>query len=564
VKASVAALVLVPLVAAASAGCRAHPRPEQWDAHVQRFIDDYFHANPTFAVYEGKHELDGQLPDWSAAGVQAEIARLHRERDLATAFDTSKLDEGRRFQRDYLLAVVDKDLFWLEDARFPWTNPSFYADALDPNVYIARPYAPLPVRMKAFTDWAGRVPAAVAQIRATLQLPLPLPRAEIGRLRFAGLAAYLDKDVPQVFASVTDPALRARFETARQQAAAAFHDAGVWFESLKAKAGGSFALGAERYQRMLWMTERVKLSIDQVEAMGRADLERNRKALDQACAQFAPGKSGRECADKMNADKASQDSVQAARAQLTGLKDFIVAKDLMTIPGPEQAEVRESPPYMRWNFAYIDPPGPYEHGLPAVYYVAPPDPSLSEKERAEYVPGSAELLFTSVHEVWPGHFLQFLHSNRSNDLFGRVFVGYAFAEGWAHYSEEMMWEAGLHDGDAETHVGQLSEALLRDARFLASIGMHARGMTQEQAEQLFRDQGLQTTPTARQQAARGTFDPAYLNYTLGKLMIRQMRDDWTKSRGGRSAWKPFHDAFLSHGGPPIGLMRELLLGTAAQ
>ena len=211
----------------------------------------------------------------------------------------------------------------------------------------------------------------------------------------------------------------------------------------------------------------------------------------------------------------------------------------MSIPGNEQAEVRESPPYMRWNFAYIDPPGPYEHGLPAVYYVAPPDPSWSEKQKADYLPGKAELLFTSVHEVWPGHFLQFLHSNRSPDLFGRVFVGYAFAEGWAHYAEEMMWEAGLHGGDPETHIGQISEALLRDARFLASIGMHARGMTLAQAEQLFREQGLQSEPTARQQAARGTFDPAYLNYTLGKLTIRQMRDDWMKAHGGSApaAWK---------------------------
>ncbi len=527
---------------------------------MQRFLGDYFAANPAFAVYQGKHEFDGKLPDWSDTGVRAEIARLHRERDLAAAFDVSRLDERRRFQRTYLLAAIERDLFWLEEARFPWTNPSFYADALDPNVYVARPYAALPVRMKALTEWAGRVPAAVAQIRATLQTPMPMPLAEIGRLRFSGLSTYLEKEVPQAFASVTDPALRAAFDEARLKAAAAFRDAGVWFEKLKAGAAGSFALGPERFQKMLWMTERINLPLDQIEAMGRADLERNRKAMAEACARYAPSKTLMECAAKMNAHKASTDTVQAARAQLDGLKAFIISKDLATIPGPEQAEVRESPPYMRWNFAYIDPPGPYERGLPAFYYVAPPDPSLSEKERAEYIPGQAELLFTSVHEVWPGHFLQFLHSNRSDDFFGRVFVGYAFAEGWAHYSEEMMWEAGLRDGDPEIHVGQLSEALLRDARFLASIGMHARGMTQERAEQLFREQGLQTTPTARQQAARGTFDPAYLNYTLGKLIIRQLRDEWTKSRGGRTAWKSFHDEFLSFGGPPIGLMREVLMG----
>jgi uncharacterized protein (DUF885 family) len=530
---------------------------------VQRFLDDYFGANPTFAVYQGKHEYDGKFPDWSAAGIEAEIARLHRERDWAAAFDTAKLDEARRFQRAYLQAVVDRDLFWLEEARFPWKNPAYYGDALDPNVYVARPYAPLPDRMKALTAWARNAPAALAQIRATLQTPMPLPLAEIGKIRFGGLVTYLENDVPQAFAAVSDTALRAAFDVARLRAAQSFREMGAWFDALKATAAGSFALGPEKYQKMLSMTERVNLPLDAVEAMGRADLARNRKALEQACAAFAPGQTPRACMEKMNAHKPAQtNTVAAARAQLAGLRAFIVEKDLMTIPGTEQAEVRESPPYQRWNFAYIDPPGPYEHGLPSVYYVAPPDPSWTDKEKNDYLPGAAELLFTSVHEVWPGHFLQFLHSNRAPDLFGRVFVGYAFAEGWAHYAEEMMWDAGLGNGDPEIHVGQLSEALLRDARFLASIGMHTRGMSQADATRFFRDEGLQSEPTARQQAARGTFDPAYLNYTLGKLMIRQLRDDWTAARGGRSAWKAFHDDFLTRGGPPIGLLRESMIGPA--
>ena len=544
-------------------GAMAPPKPEAWDAYVQGFLDDYFRANPTFAVFQGKHEYDGQFPNWSAAGVEAEIARLHREQARASAFDAAQLDVQRRFQREYLLAVVDRDLFWLEVARSPWTNPAFYGDALDPNVYIARPYASLPVRMKALTAWSNGAPAALAQIRATLQTPMPRPLTEIGKLRFGGLATYLEHDVPQAFAAVTDPALRAAFDSARTRAAAAFRDMGAWFDTLKASAAGSFALGPERYQKMLWMTERVKLTVADVEAIGRADLARNLESLKQACARYAPGKTLRECTEKMNAHKTAQGSVEAARAQLAGLKAFVVEKGLVSIPGDEQAEVRESPPYMRWNFAYIDPPGPYEHGLPAVYYVAPPDPSWSEKQKTAYLPGMAELLFTSVHEVWPGHFLQFLHSNRSPDLFGRVFVGYAFAEGWAHYAEEMMWEAGLHQGDPETHIGQLSEALLRNARFLASIGMHARGMTLAQAEQLFREQGLQSEPTAKQQAARGTFDPAYLNYTLGKLTILQMRDDWMKSHhdgNAPAAWKAFHDDLLSRGGPPIGLLRDAMLG----
>jgi uncharacterized protein (DUF885 family) len=180
-----------------------------------------------------------------------------------------------------------------------------------------------------------------------------------------------------------------------------------------------------------------------------------------------------------------------------------------------------------------------------------------------YIPGEKDLLFTSVHEVWPGHFLNFLHSNRSRFTFGKVFVGYAFAEGWAHYTEELMWEAGLGQGDAETHIGQLSNALLRDCRLLSAIGLHTRGMTQEESRRLFVEQCYQDEGNARQQAARGTYDPAYLNYTMGKLMIRRLRDDWTASRGGRPAWKAFHDQFLSYGGPPIPLVREQMMGTRA-
>jgi uncharacterized protein (DUF885 family) len=199
--------------------------------------------------------------------------------------------------------------------------------------------------------------------------------------------------------------------------------------------------------------------------------------------------------------------------------------------------------------------------MPSTYYISPPDPSWPKAEQDAYVPGAADLLFTSVHEVWPGHFLQFLHANRSSFQFGQVFVGYAFAEGWAHYTEEMMWEAGLGDGSAEIHIGQLSNALLRNARYLCAIGLHTQGMTVDACEKMFREEAFQDPGNSRQQAARGTYDPAYLNYTMGKLMIMKLRADWIASRGGRDAWSQFHDQFLSFGGPPIPLVREQMLGT---
>jgi uncharacterized protein (DUF885 family) len=336
-----------------------------------------------------------------------------------------------------------------------------------------------------------------------------------------------------------------------------------WLGEQEASSTGDFALGEAAFSEMLAMTESVHLPLEQAEAIGREDLERNLEALGEACAEFASGAPIADCAARVQGHKPPEGPVEAARAQLGDLKQFVVRENLVSIPGTEEAQVAEAPPHMRWNAAYIDIPGPYESGLPSVYYIAPPNPDWSEQERRNYLPGQADLLFISVHEVWPGHFLQFLHSNRAATKFGQVFVGYAFAEGWAHYVEELVWEAGLGRGDPEIRIGQLLNALLRNVRYLSAIGLHTGRMTIEDSEHMFREQAFQDAGNARQQAARGAFDPAYLTYTLGKLMVRKLREDWTASRGGRNAWREFHDRFLSYGGPAIPLVRRAMLGADA-
>ena len=242
------------------------------------------------------------------------------------------------------------------------------------------------------------------------------------------------------------------------------------------------------------------------------------------------------------------------------LKKFVEDNGLVSIPGTEDALVAEAPPHRRFNFAYINIPGPFEKGLPSTYYIAPPDPAWSEEDRMAYVPGEADLLAVSAHEVWPGHFLQYLHSNRTENNIGRHFRTYTFSEGWAHYTEEMMWDAGLGDGDAETHIGQLINALLRNVRYMSAIGLHTEGMTIEESQAMFREKAYKDMGNASQQAYRGTYDPGYLNYTLGKLMINKLRSDWTDGRGGREAWGKYHDQFLSYGRPPIPLVRKIMLG----
>lgn len=539
--------------------------PTNWTKFANDFLDGYFRLNPGFAVYQGRHEYDGQLPDWSGKGLKAQADFLTRAIAEARAFDPAKLTNEQRFERDYLISVASAQLFWLTEADFPRRNPAWYINnGLDPNVYIARAYADAPTRMRAFIAFARNIPRAADQIRVNLQTPLPASYIDYGRAGFAGLADYFTGDAKAAFAEVKDPALQKQFDEAAGSASKAMKALADWLEKQRKSATQDFALGPERFARMLAVTEGVNVPLAELEKVGRADLKRNQEALKAACAEFAARKTIRECMALMNANKPEGGAVTAARRQLPELRAFLVEKDLVSIPGTEEALVKESPPYNRQNLAYIDIPGPYERGLPSVYYISPPDPSWPKAVQEGYIPGEKDLLFTSIHEIWPGHFLQFLHSNRSKFTFGKVFVGYAFAEGWAHYAEELMWEAGLDEGDPETHVGQLSNALLRNCRFLSAIGLHAREMTIEQSRKMFVEQCYQDEGNARQQAARGTYDPAYLNYTLGKLMIRRLREDWTADKGGREAWKRFHDAFLSYGGPPIPLVRQQMMGGEAK
>ena len=564
IAASLPFLLVLALSGCESAAAPA-PSPAQaakadraWPAFVDAYLARYFQLNPAFAVVQGKHEYDGELPDWSAGGFETLVRFLEEQRAQAQAFAESSLDEKQRFERDYLLARIDNDLFWLKIAEQPFRNPAYYTDHLNPSVYVVRPYANAETRLRAFIRYTHSVVRAAPQIRKNLRVPMPKTYVDYGTALFSGLADFYRKDARLAFAQVHDPLLQKQLEASSEEAAAALSALSAWLELEKPRATGVDALGAQRYAQMLAMTERVDLPVAAVEAAGRADLERNTAALKEACALYAPGLGVAECVARMSAKKTPGGPVAGARAQLGELRTFLVEHDVVTIPGPEEAQVAEAPAFNRQNFAYIEIPGPYETNLPSVYYIAPPDPAWPQAEQDAYAPGEGALLFTSAHEVWPGHFLQFLHANRSRSMVGRVFVGYAFAEGWAHYTEEMMWERGLR-GDPEAHIGELCEALLRDVRLLSSIGMHTHGMSVEESERMFREEAYQDAGNARQQAARGTYDPAYLNYTLGKLMIRKLRSDWCASRGGEQAWKPFHDEFLSFGGPPIPLVRKAML-----
>jgi hypothetical protein len=545
------------------------PASAAWLKQSNAFIEDYLQAQPSFAAQAGRHEFDGQLPDVSAHGIKREIARLRDQRDQISAVDPNTLEPRERFDRAYLLAVLDKDLFWIEKTQFPFSNPGWYIDKIDPDVYLSRNYAPLDVRMKAYIKYARGIPKIAAAIKENLKSPLPKTYVELGIAQFGGFADFYTKNVSAVFAAVADTDLQKQLSDADASAAAAMNGLKDYLVAERKNANDKYALGADLFAQMVKQTEQVDLPVDQIEAAGRADLDRNTAALKAECGTYAPKASLAQCVAKMAANKPKAGPVEEARNQLKMLKEFIVQNNVVSIPSNDEALVAEAPPYNRSNAAFINTAGPYDKGVVSVYNIAPPDPKWSKAEQASYIPGEAALLFTSVHEVWPGHFLQFLHSNANPDKLEALWVGYAYAEGWAHYCEEMMIEMGLGKGDPEKHIGQINDALLRDVRLLSAIGLHTHGMTVAQSEKMFREQAFQDPGNARQQAARGTYDPAYLNYTLGKLMIRKLRADWlakgaaagsTPPADDQARWHEFHDKFLSYGGPPIPLLRKELVG----
>jgi Bacterial protein of unknown function (DUF885) len=420
------------------------------------------------------------------------------------------------------------------------------------------------VRMKAYIRYARGIPKMATDIQANLAGPLPKTFVELGIADFGGFADFYAKDVAPIFASVSDPELQKQLTDANTNASNAMGNLKNYMIGLRKTATDKFPLGKDSFAEMVKDTERVDISVADIEAAGRADLQRNTDALKAECDVYTPKATLAACIAKMSANKPPAGAVEGARTQLVELKKFIQDNNVVTIPSTEEALVAEAPAYNRSNSAFIQVPGPYDHGVASTYNIAPPDPKWTKVEQSAYIPSQATLLFTSAHEVWPGHFLQFLHSNTNPDKLEGLWVGYAFAEGWAHYCEEMMYERGLGKGDPEKHIGQLTDALLRDVRLLSAIGLHTEGMTVAQSEKMFKEQGFQDPGNARQQAARGTYDPAYLNYTLGKLMIRKLRADWIAKAGGsaddQTKWHDFHDKFLSYGGPPIPLLRKEMVG----
>ena len=507
-----------------------------WAEFAANAVAEYYRRNPESAVDAGLHQYDGVIRDLSLESVADYLAWVRKIRNEAGSYDD--LEGMDAFERDYLVVSMNEEEFNFDTADYLATNPAAYVSVLSFSVYIDREYAPLDERMRGFTKYVAQFPAYFETMRSNLQPPLASPFIDMSLARFGGLVTYLETTVPEIFSSVENEALQAEFAVANAAAIISLKGIVAWLQGLRDTAHDDFALGAERFLEMLRAKEGVDITLAELKAAGERDLERNLRILDEACAEFVPGKSIDDCVQKVQDQKPEGGPVAGARRQLPGLRNFLEEQELVTIPGTEEALVDEAPPHRRTNSAYINIPGPYEVGMPSTYFIAPPDPNWSEEDQLAYIPGESDLLFTTVHEVWPGHFLQFLHANRAKNNIGQHFGAYTFTEGWAHYTEEMMADAGLDEGRPDIRIGQLLNALLRNVRYLSAIGLHAEGMTVEESHELFEEKAFSGYGTAAQQSLRGTYDPGYLNYTLGKLMIRKLREDWTKGRGGSRSLGP--------------------------
>jgi hypothetical protein len=549
-----------PKTADAPADASGAKKDLTWHEFADAFIESRMNADPYFAVQAGRHEFDGKMQDWSRASIEADVAQLRTQLTELRKFDGAKLDPADRLEREYLEWVIDREIFWQADAESPFRNPAWYLEKLDPSMYLTREYAPLPKRLEGFLGYARAIPGLTAQVRANLRTPLPKAFIERGTAGFGGYATFFRTEMPGIFAKLSDEKQKRELNEATAAAALAMDELTSWLESQRGTATDDFALGSAKFLDMLRKTERVNMPLEELELVGRHDLVRNLEALRQACAAYAPKAKLAACVEKMRADKPVGGTVDGARAQLAELRQFVLDKKIVTIPNQEQALVAESPPYNRGNFAYISIPGPYENpAVKVTYYVAPPDSKWSAAERNAYLPGKAYLLYVSAHEVWPGHYLQSQFANANPSRVAALWWDYAFGEGWAHYAEEMMYDAGLGQGQPEMRVGMLTNALLRDVRFISAVCLHSGCMTLEESEKMFREQAFADAGNARQQALRGAYDPGYLAYTLGKLMIRKLRVDWLAANPGATP-QQFHDKFLSFGTPPIPLVRREMVG----
>jgi uncharacterized protein (DUF885 family) len=571
-------LIFLLMLCFSSAALAAQAEDAEYEAVAEEYIKTYLAAHPLEGTALGLHEYDGKISDYSRLALDAELNRLQRFDDRLKKFDPTKLSARQSIDLRILQAAVKKDLFGMQDMSIFERNPMVYARAADVNVYIKRNFAPLDDRVRSLVAIESQIPNILIAARTNLNEQLPKPFVELGIQIAKGSADFLKKDLVAAVGGLKDEQLRVAFQEANRKAANALNDYAAWLEREKLpKASLDFALGEEKFGRFLAQTELVDLSPQKVLEIGMAQLKAEQQAFADAAKKIDPNKSPIEVFKQIQSEHPAPDKlISDVGKDLDKIRKYVLNRHLVSIPSDVRAKVKETPQYLRaTSFASMDTPGPFEkRATEAYYYVTPTQHDWPEKQKQEWL--TAFNYYTSdvvsIHEAYPGHYVQFLHLNASPaSKVEKIFGSYAFIEGWAHYCEKVMLDEGFggptssspSEEDvkraAKYRMAQADEALLRLCRLCVSIKMHTQNMSLDEATKFFQDNCYYEEKPARQEAMRGTFDPGYLNYTLGKLEILKLRDDYKAQEGDSFSLQKFHNELLNHGMPPIRLLREIML-----
>jgi uncharacterized protein (DUF885 family) len=571
-------LIFLLTLCFSSAALAAQAEDAEYEAVAEEYIKTYLAAHPLEGTALGLHEYDGKISDYSRLALDAELNRLQRFDDRLKKFDPTKLSARQSIDLRILQAAVKKDLFEMQDMSIFERNPMVYARAADVNVYIKRNFAPLEDRVRSLVAIESQIPNILIAARTNLNEQLPKPFVELAIQIAKGSADFLKKDLVAAVGALKDEQLRPAFQEANRKAANALNDYAAWLEREKLpKAKLDFALGEEKFGRFLAQTELVDLPPQKVLEIGMAQLKAEQDAFADAAKKIDPNKSPIEVFKQIQSEHPAPDKlIPDVGKDLDKIRKYVLNRHLVSIPSEVRAKVKETPQYLRaTSFASMDTPGPFEkRATDAYYYVTPTEHDWPEKQKQEWL--TAFNYYTSdvvsIHEAYPGHYVQFLHLNASPATrVEKIFGSYAFIEGWAHYCEKMMLDEGFgaptssspSDEDvkraAKYRMAQADEALLRLCRLCVSIKMHTQNMSLDEATKFFQDNCYYEEKPARSEAMRGSFDPGYLNYTLGKLQILKLRDDYKAQEGDSFSLQKFHNELLNHGMPPIRLLREIML-----
>jgi uncharacterized protein (DUF885 family) len=529
------------------------PQPRAVDASVlsgastiDDILDRWLALRPAWGREVGLHEHDGKVADYDAAAIDAFVAFLRDARGALEALDAAGLSPDEALDVAILKNHIALELFDLEERRLHRQNPRFYGELFNVSAYVDFDYAPLEHRAERLVAHEEAALAQASRVIDNLDERLSKPVVETAMKSFAGYAEYLRGDVVKLVGGVGDAAFRERFAATNEKlaaAAAAIADR-LEKEWLPRAGDDVHVLGEEKYLRFVAAQEGRVYDLAAFKAMAEADLAKNREAYRALRENVKPTRPKK---DELLA--VATDLVEASRR-------FVVEEKLVTIPSDDRCEVRETPPYMRWNAAFLNMTGPFDPARNAFYYITLPDPTWPVADQESYVFPHGVLQSTTVHEGYPGHFLHGLWIRKAPTRVQKMVGSYSFTEGWAHYTEQLMIERGFRTSEPQNELGQLSDALLRNCRFVVSIGVHAEGMSLDQATRRFVDDCFQDEAGARQQAVRATFDPGYFAYTLGKLQILELRGELERELGERFSLQRFHDALMAHGAPPLALIRD--------